>query len=170
MNDEHAAPGVVQRADEVAHRAVIFAAVDADAVLDGDRNGDSILHGADAGGDEMWLGHQAGAKGAALHPFRRTATVQIDLVVARPLAHACGTSQLVGFAAAELQCDRMLGCIEAQMMRGVTVKERAGGHHLRVQARPRRELPVQVAAVPVGPVHHRRDAEAPLFGEGRRID
>ena len=69
VNDEDAAPGVVQGADEVADQAVVFAPVDANAVLDSDRDGNGILHCADAGGDEMRLGHQAGAKGAMLDPF-----------------------------------------------------------------------------------------------------
>src|SRR4029453_15005391 len=56
---------------------------------------------------------------------------------------------------------------ETQVPRGIPVQERAGRHHFRVQARPRRDLPVEVAAVPIGPVHHRRDAEAPILGDSR---
>ena len=70
--------------------------------------------------DELGLRHQAGAEAALLHPVRRAADVEVDLVVAEVLADAraaCGELRRIG--AAELQRHRMLLGVEAeQPLRG----------------------------------------------------
>ena len=43
------------------------------------------------------------------------------------------------------------------MARHITVQQRAGGHHLGIQQGPGRQQAMEIAAVPVGPVHHRGD-------------
>jgi hypothetical protein len=43
----------------------------------------------------------------------------------------------------------------------VAVQERAGGHHLGVQASALGEQAMEEPAMPVGPVHHRRHRETP---------
>ena len=43
---------------------------------------------------------------------------------------------------------------------GVAVQDGAGVHHLGVEQRAGCQQPVEVPAVPVGPVHHRRHAQA----------
>src|SRR5207247_11120116 len=69
-------------------------------------------------------------------------------------------SELRRLGTAQLQRDRMLLPAEGQMTVYVAVDEGAGGDHLGVEPRARRHLAQEVAAVPVGPVHHRRDADA----------
>ena len=61
--------------------------------------------------------------------------------------------------AAELHRDRVLGRIEREQARAVAVQHRAGGDHLGVDQRAAREQAMEEPAVPVRPVHHRRDAE-----------
>src|SRR5215213_802430 len=117
-----------------------------------------VAHRLDAGRNQLGFAHQARAEGAALHALARTAYVQIYFVVAVPLAELRAMRQLVGLAAAELQRDGMLFRAESEMAVDIAVDEGAGGDHLRVEARVRRELPHEEAVMAVGPVHHRRDA------------
>ena len=160
MHDEGIAAGVGDGADEIAHEAVILDLVDADAVLDGDVDRHRVAHRLDAVGHQLRLGHQAGAERALLHPLGRAAAVQVDLVVAVLLAQLRAGGQVGRIAAAQLQGDRMLFLVEAQMALDVAIHQRAGGHHLGVQPGVARDLPVEHAAVAVGPVHHRRDRQA----------
>ena len=64
-------------------------------------------------------------------------------------------------AAAELQRKRMLLFIEGEMPRDIAMQQRAGRHHLGVQARMRREQAMKKPAMAIGPVHHRSDAQPP---------
>ena len=162
MDDEHLAAAVGDGADEVAHEGVALDAVDADPVLDGDRERDRVAHRRDAVGDERRLGHQAGAERAALDALARAAAVEVDLGVAPALAEAGARREVGRVAAAELQRHRLLDRIEVEMAGNVAVQQRAGRHHLGVEAGPRRQQAMEVAAMAVGPVHHRRHAEAPL--------
>ena len=101
-------PPVGDGADEVAHEGVALDAVDADPVLDGDRDRDRVAHRADAVGDERRLGHQAGAERAALDALARAAAVEVDLGVAPALAEPRARREVGRLAAAELQRDRLL--------------------------------------------------------------
>src|SRR5471032_234052 len=168
VHDERRATGRGDAADEVAHEVVAGDVVDADAVLDGDVDGDGVAHGLDAVGHQLRLGHQAGAERALLHALGRAAAVQVDLVVAPLLAQPGGDGQVGRIAAAQLQGHRMLFVVEAQVALDVAVDQRAGGHHLRVQPGVARDLAVEQTAVAVGPVHHRGDGQAAARPHGGR--
>jgi hypothetical protein len=129
-------------------------------VLDRDRNRDRVAHRGDQPRDQRGLGHQARAEAAGAHALGRAAAIEVDLGVAPALAELGGVRERGRIAAAELQRDRMLGRIEVEVARHVAVRERGRGDHLGVEPRVRADLAVEVAAVPVGPLHHRRDAEA----------
>jgi len=62
-------------------------------------------------------------------------------------------------SAAELDRHRLLLFAEADQPRPVAVDHRVGGHHLGVEQRALRQQPVEEPAMPVGPLHHRRDGE-----------
>ncbi len=51
--------------------------------------------------------------------------------------------------------------LEAEQARAIAVQHRAGRDHFGIEPRPARERPVERPAVPVGPIHHRGDGEAP---------
>jgi hypothetical protein len=70
--------------------------VDADAALDRDRDRHRLFHRRDAGGDQVWHLHQAGAESARLDAVRRTADVEVDLVIAERLADARRLGKLAG--------------------------------------------------------------------------
>ena len=161
MHDEHLAAGFADLAHEVAHKIVILALVDTDAVLHGYRQPDRLHHRLDGCSHQPRFGHQAGAKRATLHPFGRAAAVQVDFGVT-PLLTQFGAMREVGrFATAELQGKRMFFCVEAQMARHVAMHQRAGGHHLGVQQGVAAQEAVEVPAMTIGPIHHRCDAGAP---------
>jgi hypothetical protein len=56
----------------------------------------------------------------------------------------------------------MLFTVEVEVARLVAVQQRAGGHHLRVKPRATRDQPMEVAAMPVSPIHHGRNAQSPV--------
>jgi hypothetical protein len=104
-------------------------------VFDRHRDRHHVDHGLHAVGHQRRLGHQAGAKRAALHPLAGAAAVQVDLVIAPLLAQPGGKGQFLGLAAAELQRHRVFLVVKAQMPAQVAMAQRAGGDHLGVQQR-----------------------------------
>jgi hypothetical protein len=144
-------------ADKITHEVVAFDAVDADAVFHRHRDVHHVDHRLDAVGHQRRLGHQAGAERAALHPLAGAAAVQVDLVIAPLLAQPGGKGQFLGLAAAELQRHRVFLVVKAQVPAQVAMAQRAGGDHLGIQARMVRQQAVEVPAVPIGPVQHRRN-------------
>ncbi len=133
---------------------------DAEAMLDGYRDRYRIPHRLYAIGNQLRLRHQAGAKRAVLHALGWTAAVQVDFVVTVLLAQAGAMRERRRIRAAQLQCDRMLGGIEAQVPFDVAMDQRPGRHHLGVHHGMIGNLPEEITAMPVRPVHHRRRAEA----------
>ncbi len=164
MHDEHLAARLADGAHKVAHKVVAFRFVDADAVLHGDRHLHRVHHGFHAVGHELRLGHQAGAKRAALHALGWATAVQVDLVITPLLAQFGAVRQVGRLAAAQLQRHRVLLCIELQVARHVAVNQRAGGHHFGVQQGVFTQQAVEIAAMPVRPVHHRGDGQLPAVG------
>src|SRR5439155_26476632 len=96
---------------------------------------------------------------ARLHALGRATHVEVDLVVTPGFAQARAVRQRIRIAPAELQRDRVLGGIEVEMPRYVAELQRAGRHHLGVEARTRTHQAQEVPTVAVGPVHHRRHAQ-----------
>ncbi|MNN33453.1 hypothetical protein D3C81_1472140 [compost metagenome] len=160
MHGEAAATGLGHRADEVAQLGIAVAAIDADAVLDRHRNGHRIQHRLHAVSHQRRMPHQAGADHVVLHPVAGAADVEVHLVVTGFLGHPRTGRQLRRHAAAELQGQRMLGWVVAEIALPVAMQQRAGGDHLGIEQRVLREQTQEIAAVPVGPIHHRRHGEA----------
>ena len=159
MHDQRVGAGRDDMSRESRQRFLRILVVDADAAFHRHRDRDRRLHGGDAIADQRRLRHQAGAEAALLHPIRRTADVEIDLVVAEIRADPRAAGERRGIAAAELQRHRMLGRIEADQPVAVAVQHRAGGHHLGVDQRAARQQAMEEPAVPIGPFHHRRNAK-----------
>ena len=159
VHDERVDAGLADRAGERVERLLRILIVDADAALDRDRQRHRRPHGGDAVADQCRLRHQAGAEAALLHPVRRAAEIEIDFVVAEVLRDARALRERARIAAAELERHRMLRRIEGEEPRAVAVDHRAGRHHLGVDERAPGEQAMEEPAVPVGPFHHRGDAE-----------
>ena len=119
----------------------------------------AAAHRAQAIRDQPRPRHQAGAERRLLHAIAGAADVQVDLVVAECGADRGRLGERPGFGAAELQRDRMLRGIELEEVIAVALHDRQRDDHLGVEQDARRELAQEVPAVPVGPVHHRRDGE-----------
>ena len=156
VHREYAAAGFADGADKIADKAVTFALVDADAVLDRHRKRDHIYHGLDAIGHKGWLGHQACAKSTTLHALGRAAAIEIDLVIPPLFAQLRAMRQVGRLTAAELQCDWMLLGIEHQVTSNIAMDQGAGGHHFGVEQGLARQKAVQIAAMAIRPIHHRR--------------
>ena len=107
VHDEGAAAGAGDRIDEALQVGLAVLLVDADAALDGDGHGDALLHGGDAGGDQLRLRHEAGAEAALLHAVGGAADVEVDLVVAETFTDRGGFGERGRIGAAELQRDGM---------------------------------------------------------------
>ncbi|CAM2145558.1 protein of unknown function [Pararobbsia alpina] len=161
MHDKDIAARVGNRADKVAHKAVFADVVDPDAMLDRDRNRHNVTHRLDAVRNQFWLRHQASAKRAALNALGRTTAIEIDLVISPLLGKRRAFGKIGWLAATQLERDRMFLIVEVQVSGHVAVQQRTGGHHLGVQPGVPRNQAVKIPAMPVGPVHHRRNGNAP---------
>jgi hypothetical protein len=77
--------------------------VDTDAALYRDRNFDGLLHRRNAFSHELRLRHQARAEPAVLHAIRRTADIEIDLIVAETFSDTCALGEIARVRATELK-------------------------------------------------------------------
>ena len=157
MKRRHA--GLRHAIDEPVEAGLGVLVVDADAALDRDREGRRRPHRRNALGDEVGLAHQAGAEAAALHPIRRTAEIEIDLVIAELGADARGLGELAGSAPPSCSATGCSLGVEAEQPLARAVQHRIRRHHLGIEQGAARKDPMEIPAAPVGPVHHRRDAE-----------
>ena len=121
---------------------------------------DRALHGSDAVGDQRRRPHQAGAERAGLHAVGRAADIEVDLVIAERLADPRRLGEFARIRAAELQRDRVLFRIETKQPVARAVYDRVGNDHLGIEQRTARQLAMKEAAMPVRPVHHRRDGQS----------
>jgi hypothetical protein len=67
--------------------------------------------------------------------------------------------KIAGLAPTELQGDWMLEWIKAEMPLDIAMDERAGRDHFRIEKGLGTDRAMEDAAMPVRPVHHRRDAK-----------
>ena len=159
MHDEHAAPRRRQGTDEIADQAVVVIGIKTDPMLDGNRQRHCIAHRFDAIRHQRRLRHQARTETALLHALGRTAAIEVDFVVAPAFAKFRRVRKLGGIASAQLQRHRMFRRIEVEMARHIAVDQRRRRHHFRVKPRVPGELAQEKPAMPVGPVHHGRNAK-----------
>ncbi len=166
VDDQHAQSGRDLHFDEALQIVVVILIVDADAAFHrhGDissRISDRRAHRRDTIGDERRFAHQARAEASGLHAIRRTTDVEIDFVITHLRADARGSGQIDRIGTAELQADGMFRRVEPEQPFAIAVQRGAGRHHLGIQTRVRREQAMEMTAMAVRPVHHRRDAYAP---------
>ena len=135
-----------------------------DAHLHRHRDIDHLAHRGDAVRHEVRLVHQARAESALLHLVRRTAAVEVDLVVAPLGAVARRGGEVIGLAATELQRHGVLLARELEQPVAFAAQDRGRGHHLGVEQEFGGEAAQEVAAVPVRPIHHRGDRHASVEG------
>ena len=161
MDDQGVGARVQNLFGDVEQRRARLLIVDADAAFDRHRHAHRVLHRAHAIGDEHGAQHKAGAKGSVLHAVRRTADIEIDFVVAEGFGDPRAGGEIARLRAAKLKGQRLLEGVEAHQPRAVAVNDGAGRQHFRVKPRAPRHQPVQVAAMPIRPIHHRRHGKAP---------
>ena len=158
--------GAVNGVDETVEAAFLVHVINANPAFHRDRKAGGPGHRADAFGHQCRLRHQAGAKPAGLHAVRRASNIQIDLGVAIVIGNAGGFGKPCGIAATKLQRHRhssvdILGRLTQQPV-PVAMDDGIGGDHFGEQQRVRRQMMVKMPAMPVRPIHHRRDAEPPV--------
>ena len=111
-NESPAGRFFIQRTDELGGDAVFCLAVDTDAVFDGNRNINSILHGVEAIGNQSDLVHQTCAERAFLYARAGTAAIKVDFVVAVFFGSLGGFGQIGRFATTQLQGDGLLAFVK----------------------------------------------------------
>ena len=161
MHDEYFATRLAHSAHKVADKAIAIGFVNANSVLDGHWHTDPIDHRLDAVRHQLRLGHQASAKSTTLHPLTGAAAVQVDLVIAPLLAQSGAMRQISRLATAQLQGERVLLNVKAQVTLNVAMNQSAGGDHFCVKQRMARQQAVKVAAMSICPIHHGRNGHAP---------
>jgi hypothetical protein len=107
--------------------------INANAMLDRDRDRYDIDHGFDAIGYQLWLIHEACAEGTALDAIAGAAAVQIDFVVTPLLAQFGGKGQIVGVAAAQLQSHRVFFIVKAQVSLNAAMSQCTRGDHFGIK-------------------------------------
>ena len=157
MDEDRVGAGVDHRVGDRVERDLGVLLVDAEPAFDRDRDCHRRLHGRDGGRDRRRLAHQAGAEGPGLDAVGRAADIEVDLVIAEVFGDPRRLGELRRLRAAKLHGKRMLLRREAEQACAVAMDHRIGDDHLGVEPRPPRQPPVEIPAVAVGPVHHRRD-------------
>ena len=122
--------------------------------------GGGVDHRGAGSGDEVRLPHQAGAEGAGLHTVGGAADIQIDLAITEIERGPHRLRQQFRLRAAELQGDGLFLHRKPQQAVAVAMNHRRRRHHLGIEQRVAAEEAVEIAAMPVRPVHHRRDGQA----------
>ncbi len=150
--------------DEVGHVFVAIAIVYADAVLDGDGKACGSDHGGDCLGDPIGLEHQAGSKIAALNAIAGAADVEVDAVVAPGLGEAGAMGEATGVIAADLEDEGLFLGGEAEEPIEIAMDDRLGCNHFGVEHHPPTDLPRKEAEMPIGALHHGRNAEGIMPG------
>ena len=159
MNPDGVGAGVQHPGDEIRQHGFRVLLVNADAAFDRDRHARDLLHRRDARGHHIRRLHQTGAEGAGLNAVGRAADIEVDLVIGERFGDAHRLGQLCRIGAAELQRDRVFRRVMAEQPVSRPVDDRVRNHHLRIKQRVAADLPVEVTAMAVGPVDHRRDGE-----------
>ena len=166
MHNEFAASCGVQLADKIRHHRGRLIPIQANAVLHRNRHIDRVLHGLDAIGHQSGLGHQTSTKGPSLHALRRAAAIQIDLAIAPTLTPLGGLGQIGRLTAADLQGQRMFRRVMVQVPGHIAMQQSACGHHLGVQPSMAGDQAMEITAMPVRPIHHRRHRQGEGLGHG----
>jgi hypothetical protein len=95
-----------------------------------------------------------------LNAIRRATDVEVDFVVPEIGADAGRLRERLWIASAKLKTNGMFEWIEAEKTPTIAMQHCTRREHLRVDQRMPREQTVKIPTMPVGPFHHRRDAEA----------
>ena len=96
-----------------------------------------------------------------MHTIAWAAAVQVDLVVTPFFSESCAGREVSWHGTAQLQRHWVFITVKASMSLHIAMEQRAGGDHLGIDPRVARERAPKAPAVPVGPVHAGRRAEAP---------
>ena len=166
MNGDPAHTGITHSRQKIGQYRFGGLIIDADAAFDGHIDGHRPDHRRrDLGGAYRVL-HQDRAESAGLDAVRGAADVQIDLIIAARGDNRGGIGQFCGIGAAELGRQRVFDRVIIQQMRRPAAHQRRSRDHFCVQQALARDLTVQKPAMPVCPVHHRRDGK-PCGGQMR---
>jgi len=146
-------------AQEGGQNLVRHLVVHPDAALDRDGPGLGRDHRRADVGHAPGLAHEDSAETARLDPVGRAADVEVDRVVTVVGSDPRGFGEFCRIRSAELRHDRLFPGVVVQEMIRPPTHERGGRDHLGVEKRVPRQCPVERPAMPVGPVHHRRDGQ-----------
>ena len=94
---------------------------------------DCLAHGGRTIGHKFGGFHQYSPKAARLHPIRRAANIEVDLIIARRGAKPRRRRQLFGIRAAKLQRHGMFLSGMVQQMQRPTPHQSRRSHHFRIK-------------------------------------
>ena len=120
MNRHAFASGRDDLREELGQDVLRFLRVDTNPTFHSDINIDTRPHFCDTFRHQGRSLHQNRAETPRLHPVRRTAHIEIDLVIAEIFANTRSFSQLRRVRATKLQRNRMFRGIKFQQMQGPT--------------------------------------------------
>src|SRR5260221_10475678 len=162
MHDQRSDAGTLNCVGKCKQRFIRILLVDSYSAFHRYGNLYRILHGRNALANQRRLGHQTGAEAALLHAIRWAADIEIDLVVAKVFADARRLRESLRIGTAKLERHRVLERVKTEQPLAIAMQHRTGGEHLGIDQRPTRQQPMEEAAMPVRPFHHRGDTKAPI--------
>ena len=160
MDDDVIHPCSGHRVDEGGQHNFGVLLIHPDPALYRDRHVRRVLHRRHTFGHQRRPFHQHRAKTTRLHPVGRTSHVQIDLIIAPSTCNPHRLGQFRRFRPTQLQGQRMLLVREIQQPRRLPMYNRRRRHHLGIKHRPPSHQPMEIAAMPVRPIHHRGNRQA----------
>ena len=149
MHDEGVAAGVMYLTDKIHQLFIAIPAIDADTVLDGNRDVAGIQHRLHAIGHQLRVAHQTGADQIVLHPITGAADVQVHLGITGLLRQPGALRQFLRIAATQLQRQRLLLRVITEKPLAIAVQYRAGGDHFGVQQGVAADQAGEIAIMPV---------------------
>jgi hypothetical protein len=133
-------------------------------VFDGHRQACGSDHGGDGFGDAIGIEHQTGSEVAALDAVAGAADVEVDAVVAPGFGKAGAVGEADRVIAADLEDEGFFVRGEAKEPIEVAMDDRLGGDHFGVEHHPPTDLPREKSEMPIGALHHGRNAEGIMPG------
>ena len=160
MHDEDPTARIADSLYKIGEEFPAVELVDPDTALDGDGNGNCVLHGLEAVRHEVLILHEACPEIPVLHAVRRASAVQVHFLETRGFHELACLREVGRVAAPELQNCGVLEGLVPEKLFWLCVEHRVRDDHLAVEQNVLGNQPQKVALVTVGAVEHRRDGKS----------
>ena len=157
VDNKYATTRVTDSLYKISEKIPAVELVDSDTALDGDGNGNCVLHGLETVGHKALALHEACPEVSVLHAVRRATAIEVHFLETRGFHELACLREIRRVAAPKLQDRGVLEGFVPQKLLRFGVEHCVGDHHLAVEQYVPRKQTQKIALVTVGAVEHRRD-------------